>query len=74
MFGHGDLENLIELAGVYRMVNGWQVIVRADWVDCTDQQPHCIDYALILQDTTMPMPSTAQRLRIAGTMSTRSDE
>lgn len=50
MFGHGDLSNLVELAGVYRMENGWQVVVRADWVDQTDQQPHCLDYALILQD------------------------
>ncbi|KDM65099.1 DUF6516 family protein [Acidiphilium sp. JA12-A1] len=50
MFGHGDLSNLIDLAGVYRMENGWQVVIRADWVDETPQQPHGIDYALILQD------------------------
>lgn len=50
MFGHGDLSNLIELAGVYPMESGWQVVIRADWVDQTPQQPHCIDYALILQD------------------------
>ncbi len=50
MFGHRDLTNLIELAGVYRMENGWQVVIRADWVDEMPQQPHCMDYALILQD------------------------
>ncbi|HEV7434788.1 MAG TPA: DUF6516 family protein [Pseudorhizobium sp.] len=50
MFGHSDLSNLIELAGVYQMENGWQVVIRAEWVDQTDQQPHCLDYALILQD------------------------
>jgi Family of unknown function (DUF6516) len=50
MFSEVDLRNLVELAGVYRMANGWQVVIRADWVDPTDQQPHAIDYALILQD------------------------
>ena len=50
MFSYGDLMNLVELAGVYRMENGWQVTIRADWVDQTPQQPHAIDYALILQD------------------------
>ncbi|CDM24773.1 hypothetical protein BN940_11576 [Castellaniella defragrans 65Phen] len=50
MFGYGELSNLIETAGVYPMENGWQVVIRADWVDATPQQPHGIDYALILQD------------------------
>lgn len=50
MFTEGDLRNLIELAGVFPMENGWQVVIRADWVDPTDQQPHAIDYAMILQD------------------------
>ncbi len=50
MFHRADLINLIELAGVYGMANGWQVVIRADWVDQTPQQPHAIDYALILQD------------------------
>ena len=50
MFGHSDLINLIEIAGVYQMENGWQVVIRADWVDETPQQPHGIDYAMILQD------------------------
>lgn len=50
MFSETDLRNLVELAGVHRMMNGWQVVIRADWVDQTDQQPHAIDYALILQD------------------------
>lgn len=50
MFSHGDLSNLIELAGVCQMENGWQVVIRADWTDVTPQQPHGIDYALILQD------------------------
>lgn len=50
MFGHVDLANLIDLAGVHRMECGWQVVIRADWVDVTDKQPHGIDYAIILQD------------------------
>lgn len=50
MFGHGELSNLIEVAGVYRMENGWQVVIRADWTDVTEHQPHGIDYALILQN------------------------
>lgn len=50
MFGHSDLSSLVELAGVYPMENGWQVVIRAEWVDQTEQQPHCLDYALILQD------------------------
>lgn len=50
MFGHNDLLNLIEQAGVYRMENGWQVVIRAEWADETPHQPHGVDYALILQD------------------------
>lgn len=50
MFTEGDLRNLIELAGVFPMENGWQVVIRADWVDPTEQQPQAIDYAMILQD------------------------
>lgn len=50
MFGQVDLANLIDLAGVHRMECGWQVVIRADWVDVTEQQPHGIDYAIILQD------------------------
>lgn len=50
MFGHVDLINLIDLAGVYPMESGWQVVIRAGWVDQTPQQPHALDYALILQD------------------------
>ncbi|MBV5265091.1 toxin-antitoxin system TumE family protein [Pinisolibacter aquiterrae] len=50
MFGDVELSNLIDMAGVYRMANGWQVVIRAEWVDPTPQQPHGIDYALIFQD------------------------
>jgi hypothetical protein len=50
MFGHIDLLLLIERTGVYRMECGWQVVIRADWVDPTPQQPHGLDYAIILQD------------------------
>jgi len=50
MFSYGELCNLIEMARVYRMENGWQVVIRAEWTDATAQQPHGIDYALILQD------------------------
>ena len=50
MYGHGELSNLIEMAGVYRMEDGWQVVIRAHWCDATERQPHGIDYALILQN------------------------
>ena len=50
MFTHADLLLLVERAGVYRMECGWQVVIRADWVDPTPQQPHGLHYAIILQD------------------------
>lgn len=50
MFGHDELSNLVDMAGVYRMESGWQVVIRADWVDETEQQPHGLSYALILQN------------------------
>lgn len=50
MFNDGELAKLIDLEGVRRMVNGCQVVIRAKWVDQTPQQPHGVDYALILQD------------------------
>jgi hypothetical protein len=50
MFSYADLLLLVERAGVYRMECGWQVVIRADWVDPTPQQPHGLNYALILQD------------------------
>lgn len=50
MFTHKDLAALVEMAGVLLMENGWQVVIRAEWVDSTEQQPHGLDYALILQD------------------------
>ena len=37
MFGHGELSNLIKMASVSRMENGWQVVIRADWTDVTEQ-------------------------------------
>lgn len=51
MFGDRDLITLIEYAGVCRVQNGWQVVVRAEWVDRTVNRPHGVGYALILQDT-----------------------
>ena len=50
MFTHADLLLLVDRAGVYRMECGWQVVIRADLVDPTPQQPHGLDYAVILQD------------------------
>ena len=50
MFSYADLLLLVERAGVYPMECGWQVVIRADWVDSTPQQPHGPDYALIVQD------------------------
>jgi hypothetical protein len=50
MYLHGDLRALIELAGRYPMTNGWQVMVRAEWVDVSPSVPQGLSYALILQD------------------------
>ena len=50
MYTHADLRNLVEMAGVYRLDNGWQVVIRADWIDVTPQQPHGLSYAVMLQD------------------------
>lgn len=50
MFTQRDLANLIDLAGVLPMTNGWQVVIRAEWTDQTLQRPHGLSYALILQD------------------------
>ena len=50
MFGHRDFRALVELAGIYPMANGWQVVIRADWVDASPGRPHGLSYALILQD------------------------
>jgi hypothetical protein len=50
VFGDRDLGTLVDLAGVWSMPNGWQVVIRADWVDATPGRPHGLSYALILQD------------------------
>lgn len=50
MFTDRDLLALIGIAGVHQMSNGWQVVIRAEWVDATPQRPHGLSYALILQD------------------------
>jgi hypothetical protein len=50
MFGYRDLAGLIDLAGSYPMTNGWQVVIRAEWVDVSVGRPHGLSYALILQD------------------------
>lgn len=50
MFKDSDLQILLDNVGVYIMECGWQVVIRADLVDRTPQQPHGLDYALILQD------------------------
>lgn len=50
MLGYGQLAELIEQAGVWRMPNGWQVVIRAEWCDITSGRPHGLSYALILQD------------------------
>ncbi len=38
------------MAGVRRLTNGWQLVIRAEWIDVTPQRPHGLSYALILQD------------------------
>lgn len=50
MFGNRELANLIEMAKVYRLRNGWQLVIRAEWTDVTPQRPHGLSYAFILQD------------------------
>jgi hypothetical protein len=42
MYGHRDLRALVELAGRYPMPNGWQVVIRAEWVDVTPGHPHAL--------------------------------
>jgi hypothetical protein len=50
MFRYLDLMTLIEAAGNYPMTNGWQIVIRAEWVDVSVGRPHGLDYALILQN------------------------
>lgn len=50
MSNTADLHFLLERTGVYQMECGWQVVIRADLVDPTPQQPHGVSYAVILQD------------------------
>lgn len=49
MFTTRELANLVDMAGVMPMTNGWQVVVRAEWTDVTPERPHGLSYALILQ-------------------------
>ena len=51
MFRDRELENLILFPEVLPMACGWRVVKRAEWVDATDQRPHGLSYALILQDS-----------------------
>lgn len=32
------------------MTNGWQIVIRAEWIDVSVGRPHGCSYALILQD------------------------
>lgn len=50
MFSNRDLGLLVEHAGVRRMTNGWQIVIRAEWVDTSLGCPQGLDYALVLQD------------------------
>ena len=50
MFGDTDLAAFIDMAGTLLIENGWRVIIRAEVVDRTEQQPHGLDYAIILQN------------------------
>ncbi|MGJ3262516.1 MAG: toxin-antitoxin system TumE family protein [Salinarimonas sp.] len=43
-----ELAGLIELAGTYRLRNGWIMAIRAEWCDVTPGRPRGIDYALNL--------------------------
>src|SRR5215470_4875339 len=50
MYTNRDLRILVDLAGTWRMENGWQIIIRAEWVDQSPGRPHGLSYALILQN------------------------
>lgn len=50
MFGYGEAVTRIELANLWPMPCGWQVVIRAEWCDVTLGRPHGLSYALILQD------------------------
>jgi len=50
MFSNPDLAALIELAHVWPMSHGWQMVIRAEWCDVTSGRPKGLSYALILQD------------------------
>jgi len=50
MFSFADICALVEMAGTYRMPNGWSVVIRADWVDASVNRPHGLSYALVLKD------------------------
>ncbi|MGP9822528.1 toxin-antitoxin system TumE family protein [Salinarimonas sp. NSM] len=41
---------MIELAGTYRLTNGWTMAIRAEWCDPTPGRPRGLDYALNLMD------------------------
>jgi hypothetical protein len=50
MFSYGDLADLVDWVGVYPMTIGWQVVIRAEWVDVSAGRPHGLSYGLLLQD------------------------
>ncbi|WP_156462822.1 DUF6516 family protein [Methylobacterium sp. Leaf93] len=50
MFGTADIATLLDMARVYPIRNGWQIVIRAELVDATPQRPHGLSYAFILQD------------------------
>lgn len=50
MYGDRDLAWLIEQSNVWRMSNGWQIVIRAEWCDMTSGRPFGLSYALILHD------------------------
>jgi hypothetical protein len=50
MYNDKELANLIDMAGRRVLDNGWVIVIRADWTDVTPQQPHGLDYAIILLD------------------------
>jgi hypothetical protein len=50
MFRYGDLADLVDWAGVYPMSNGWQVVIRAEWVDESAGCPLGLSYGLLLND------------------------
>lgn len=50
MYGSADIGTFFDLAGVHRLTNGGQLVIRVEYRDVTPQRPHGLFYAFILQN------------------------